>query len=125
MQEKDNIGSILVTQNLISGKWKIILLWSLKDKKLRFTELHKMVPFISKSILTRQLKELEDAKLITREVYKEVPPRVEYGLTKMGESILPILGEFEKWGNEYIDENISEGRSRDNYMKEILSRYTK
>lgn len=88
-------------QNMIAGKWKLTILWLLSNKTRRFNELQRMLPSISKGILTRQLRELEMDYLIHREVYKEVPPKVEYSLTELGMSFIPILQGIAEWGSQY------------------------
>ncbi len=94
--------SFELTFELIGGKWKPIILWHLKNYKvLRFSELRKLMPNVTQKMLTQQLRELESDKLIHREVYPQVPPKVEYSLTELGESVLPILEQMHKWGESY------------------------
>lgn len=90
-EEKDEICSLTVTQNIIAGRWKMIILWYLSRRTRRFNELQRLLPGISKGILTRQLRELEVGGMVHREVYKEVPPKVEYSLTPQGKSFIPAL----------------------------------
>ncbi len=87
---------------LIGGKWKPIILYSLKSGKKRFGEIAARVPNISRKVLTEQLKELEKDGLLTRTQFNEIPPRVEYELTGLGKSLSPVLNEMEKWGQENI-----------------------
>lgn len=100
-EEQKEICPITETQNIISGKWKIIILWHLSRDTRRFNELQRLLPGISKGILTHQLRELEEAQMIHREVYKEVPPKVEYSLTPLGKSFIPILESMGEWGKRY------------------------
>ena len=93
------------TQDIIAGKWKIIILWNLSTQTRRFNELQRLLPNISKGILTRQLRELEEDQMVHREVYKEVPPKVEYSLTPLGTSFIPILSSICDWGNNYLKAN--------------------
>ena len=80
----------------------MILLYHLSNKTMRFNELQKLLSGnISQTILTSQLRELKNDGLVHREVYKEVPPKVEYSLTELGKTFIPILGELGKWGNFY------------------------
>lgn len=88
-------------QNMIAGKWKLTILWLLSNQTMRFNELQRLLPSISKGILTHQLRELEKDVLIHREVYKEVPPKVEYSLTELGRSFIPILKSIAEWGEQY------------------------
>ena len=90
-----------LTFNIIGGKWKVIIIWELKENEKRFRELQKSIEKITDKMLTQQLRELEEAELISRKVYPEVPPKVEYSLTLLGKSILPVLEMFEEWGKQY------------------------
>lgn len=87
-----------ITLNLIGGKWKAVILWILKDAILRFSELKRNIPNITQKMLTKQLRELESDGLIWRNIYPQVPPKVEYSLTDRGKSLLPILRAMHKWG---------------------------
>lgn len=88
---------------LISGKWKVVIMWNLTDGILRFGELSRRFPEISEKVLTTQLRSLEKDGLIIRTIYPEVPLRVEYGLTIFGKSLMPILNEINIWGNGFRD----------------------
>ena len=96
--------------NILSGKWKLRILWTLYIKKVvRFNELQRNLGNITTKTLTEQLRELEDKKMIKRTIYPEIPPKVEYSLTEIGSSIEPVLKTLCDWGNEYlelIDNNI-------------------
>ncbi|MBR2049053.1 MAG: helix-turn-helix transcriptional regulator [Oscillospiraceae bacterium] len=92
--------------NLIGGKYKALILWRLSGGTLRFSQLQKLVTSATPRMLTLQLRELEKEHLITRTVYPEVPPRVEYAMTELGRSLMPILTAMRDWGTEYL-------RSRD------------
>src|SRR4051812_22920289 len=92
------------TLDLIDGKWKGVILYHLLEDTIRFNELGRRLSRITQRMLTRQLRELEAAGLIHREVYPEVPPRVEYSLTKLGRSLEPILRSLWSWGNAYLDD---------------------
>lgn len=94
---------IATVQYLISGKWKMIILFHLSEKTRRFNELQRLCKEISQPILTKQLRELEDDGMVHREIYKEVPPRVEYSLTEMGCSFIPVLKTMGEWGKIYIN----------------------
>jgi DNA-binding HxlR family transcriptional regulator len=87
---------------LIGGKWKPIILYCLRSEKRRFGEIAVRIPDLSRKVLTEQLKELEADGLITRQQFNEIPPRVEYALTALGQSLSPVLNEMEKWGMENI-----------------------
>ncbi|PYZ92282.1 HxlR family transcriptional regulator [Salipaludibacillus keqinensis] len=107
-----------LTLSLIGGKWKMIILWHLgKEGTKRFGELKRMLPNITQKMLTKQLRELEEDKLIHREVYPVVPPKVEYSLTEHGETLIPILESMYQWGRKYMD---TVGKEKDNVQYSIL-----
>jgi len=87
-----------ITMSFIGGKWKTVVLWYLKGKTKRFGELRKQIPDITEKMLSIQLKALEEDGLIKREVFAEVPLRVEYSLTEFGASLVPVLDAISKWG---------------------------
>ena len=89
------------TLTLISDKWKILILRDLLPGTKRFGELKKSIGHVTQKVLTAQLREMEESGLLTRKVYAEVPPRVEYTLTELGYSLKPILDAMWKWGEEY------------------------
>ncbi|GGH78583.1 DNA-binding HxlR family transcriptional regulator [Pullulanibacillus pueri] len=101
-KEKEEICPVTYTQNLTSGRWKLMILWYLSKGTKRFNELHRSLSGISKGILTRQLRELEEDEMVHREVYKEVPPKVEYSLTPKGVSFIPILDMMGEWGKKHL-----------------------
>lgn len=90
-------------QAVISGKWKILITWYISAYRVqRFNELQRRLDGITQATLTRQLRELEEDGFISRRVYPQVPPRVEYSLTKKGESFVPILLDMQKWSEENL-----------------------
>lgn len=91
--------------DVIGGKWKPLILWALGDNVLRFNELQKGLPGVNAKMLTKQLRELEQDGVITRTVYPEVPPRVEYAITDFGKTLIPILQALCNWGAEYLGVN--------------------
>jgi DNA-binding HxlR family transcriptional regulator len=88
---------------LISDKWKVLIICTLADGKKRFGELHRAMEGITPTVLTRALRDLEADGLVRREVFAEVPPRVEYSLTAFGESLLPILRQLHEWAEAHAD----------------------
>ena len=86
---------------VIGGKWKVIILYQLRGKTLRFGELKKIIPKITQKMLSQQLRELEKNKLVVRKVYAEVPPKVEYTSTELAEKLNPALDMLCQWGGEY------------------------
>jgi DNA-binding HxlR family transcriptional regulator len=88
-----------VTMHYVGGKWKSVVMWYLKNKTLRFTELKKIIPDITEKMLSIQLKALEEDGLIKRDVYGVKPPiKVEYSLTEFGKTLTPALDAVAKWG---------------------------
>lgn len=100
--KKTDICPVGVTLELIGGKYKALILWHLADKTLRFSELRKVVSNATPKMLTQQLRELEAQDLIHREVYPVIPPRVEYSLTELGKSMMPVLVSMRDWGADYL-----------------------
>ena len=93
--------TVELTLNIIGGKWKPIILFHLGNgEPRRFGELKRAMPNITQKMLTQQLRELEHDGLVHRQVYAEVPPKVEYSLTEFGLTILPVLQSLSQWGNE-------------------------
>lgn len=93
---------VAITLDLIGGKYKALILWHLSESKLRFSELHKLITSATPKMLTQQLRELESSALIHREVYPVIPPKVEYSLTELGNSLIPVLIAMRDWGAEYL-----------------------
>ena len=88
---------------LIGGKYKSVILWHLMGKTLRYSELHRLIPKATDKMLAQQLRELESDGLINRKVYPVVPPKTEYSLTDLGDTLAPILDAMCDWGNDYLD----------------------
>lgn len=93
------------TLMLIGDKWKVLILRDLMDGTKRFGELKKSIGTVSQKVLTAQLRDMEEKGLLTRKVYAEVPPRVEYTLTETGYSLKPILDSMWAWGLDYKAKN--------------------
>ena len=93
-----------LTLLLISNKWKVLIIRDLLDGTKRFSELKKSINNISQKVLTSNLREMEENDLLTRKVYPEVPPRVEYTLTDIGYSLKTLLDNMDKWGTWYRSE---------------------
>mgnify|MGYP001191132211 CR=1 FL=1 len=90
---------------VISGKWKILILWFLKDETLRFGELQKKVKGITQRMLTLHLRKLEKEGIVNRKVYPQIPPKVEYSLTLHGQSLKPLLLDLYDWGCKHQTNN--------------------
>lgn len=100
---KENLPEcpVAVTVQLIGSKWKLLIIRNLLERPWRFNELRKSLEGVSQKVLTDSLRSMEEDGLITRTVYPEVPPRVEYALSELGESMRPILDAMKDWGENY------------------------
>lgn len=98
------------TLDLIDGKWKGVILYHLQDSPLRFGELRRKLNAITQRMLTKQLRALEAAGLITRTVFAEVPPRVEYKLSDEGRRLQPVIEALRRWGEDYLKRQASEAQ---------------
>ncbi|MFD1424537.1 winged helix-turn-helix transcriptional regulator [Laceyella tengchongensis] len=105
--ERDNVGdlefkhAVETTLKVIGGKWKLVILCHLLDGVKRFSELKRSMPNITQKMLTQQLRELEQDGLVHRQVYCQVPPKVEYSLTEYGKSIKEVLDVLNGWGRRH------------------------
>ncbi|MCW8838225.1 MAG: helix-turn-helix transcriptional regulator [Thiovulaceae bacterium] len=100
--DKDYNSSAEIFFDIFDDRLKLIIIWYLKNEKLRFKELFEYLQPITKKTLTIKLKELESLNLINREVFAEVPPRVEYSLSEYGEDLKPIIDEILVWSQKYV-----------------------
>ena len=107
MIKKENLPEcpVATTVSLIGSKWKLLILRDLLTGTKRFGQLKKSLPDISQKVLTESLKSMVDDGIVERVAYPEVPPRVEYSLTDLGESMRPVISVMEQWGKEYNDQN--------------------
>ncbi len=94
--------SVEAALDVIGGKWKGVILFHLFDRTLRFGELQRCMPNVTRRMLTLSLRELEASGLVHREVYKQVPPKVEYSLTEYGQTLKPIITDLRAWGDAYL-----------------------
>ncbi len=101
MEQKTNCP-VETTLELIGGKYKALILWHLSESTLRYSELRSRLAGITPKMLTQQLREMESKNLVAREVFPIVPPKVEYSLTPLGRSLLPVLIAMRNWGSEYL-----------------------
>ena len=91
------------TLEVIGGKWKGVIVFHLLSGTKRFNELRRLVPEVTQRMLTRQLRELENDRIVLRVVYAEVPPKVEYSLTEYGQTLEPLLAMMQQWGTKYLN----------------------
>lgn len=96
---------VATTVQMVGSKWKLLILRNLLARPWRFNELRKNLEEISQKVLTDSLRSMEEDSIITRTVYPEVPPRVEYSLSELGESMRPIIKAMEQWGIDYKAQN--------------------
>ena len=103
MKKKDELPNcpVATTVSLIGSKWKLLIIRNLMDKPWRFNELRRDLDGISQKVLTDSLRSMEADGIITRTVFPEVPPRVEYALSELGESLRPVIEDMAAWGNAY------------------------
>lgn len=103
MKDEDfGICPYVTVQKLLSGKWTLIVLFLLSRKTMRFSELKRELPKLTQATLTKELRALEKDGLIIRTVYNQIPPKVEYSLSPMGEKFKPVIESLKDWGNAYI-----------------------
>jgi DNA-binding HxlR family transcriptional regulator len=102
MARKETYCPVEATLDLIGNKWKILILRELFVGKRRFGELYKAIAGITQKMLTQQLREMERDGILNRKLFAEVPPRVEYSLTRYGRSLKPILNAMHHWGTRYV-----------------------
>lgn len=88
---------------VIGGKWKGVILYHLLEGTMRFNELRRLMPGVTQRMLTKQLRELETDELISRKVYPEVPPKVEYSMTAYGKKLAPVIHALHQWGTQYME----------------------
>lgn len=103
--QHDEHCPVEATLDLIGGKYKALILWRLAEGKLRFSQLRDQIKGVTPKMLTQQLRELESKLLIHREVFPIVPPKVEYSLTDLGRSLMPLLVAMRDWGSSYLRSN--------------------
>jgi len=101
------------TLEVIGGKWKGVILFHVLGGTKRFNELRRLMPGVTQRMLTRQLRDLEADQIIERKVYPQVPPKVEYSLTKFGRTLEPTLKTLQKWGARYLDKISTIRRQQD------------
>ena len=93
-----------VTLRVIGGKWKLVILWHLWEETKRFSELKRAIPGITQRMLSQQLRELERDGVLLRKVYAQVPPKVEYSMSELGETLRPVITMMRSWGADYLQQ---------------------
>ena len=94
-------SSVKTTLDVIGGKWKPLIMFLLREKTMRFSELQRAIEKITQKMLTEQLRELERDGLVSRKVYPQVPPKVEYSITSHGQTLVPVLDTMHQWGKSH------------------------
>ncbi|HIK18497.1 MAG TPA: helix-turn-helix transcriptional regulator [Leptolyngbyaceae cyanobacterium M33_DOE_097] len=104
MTDESADGTVFVqtTLSVLGGKWKLLILWHLKDGEKRYSELKRLIPGISEKMLIQQLRELEKDAIIDRKTLSEMPPKVEYGFTDYGKTLIPVLQPLCDWGQVHL-----------------------
>ena len=104
METTRALGTVAVeaTLGVLGGKWKLLILWHLRNEPKRYGELRRLVGHITEKMLIQQLRELEQQGIVTRTVYPEVPPRVEYAFSEYGRSLIPVLTVLCQWGETHL-----------------------
>lgn len=113
MTERQYNCAVDATLDIIGGRWKGLIVYFLLERPRRFGELKRLLPKISARILTLQLRELERDFIVHREVFKQVPPKVEYSVTKYGQTLETIIREMESWGDRYVEEILAARKKAD------------
>lgn len=105
MSEIINIKSscpVNVALKILGGKWKLLIIFQMRDEKKRFGELKRLIPDISEKMLIQELKALTSSGIVHRKAYKEIPPKVEYSLTEQGREVLPIIEQIKTFGERLL-----------------------
>jgi len=116
MKTEFSTEMLLHCLSLMGGKWKPAILYAVKNGANRFGTMRKAIPGITKQMLTQQLRELERDGLIDREIFPEIPPRVEYSLTKYGKTTLPVIDAMQIWGEADLAKPETSEEHRDQFM---------
>lgn len=119
-QQKATACPVEVTLSIVGGKWKLQIVYCLLSGTRRFGELRRLIPGATQQMLTLQLRELEQAGVLQRQVYAQVPPKVEYSLTALGRSLEPIVHQIHTWGEGYCQQNSIEYWQISDHMQEHL-----
>jgi len=102
-QDLFGICPYVTAQKILTGKWTLLILHLLHVKTMRFNELQRALPELTQTTLSKQLRKMEENGLIIRKVYSQIPPKVEYSLSELGQKFSPVLKALEVWGVEYIE----------------------
>ncbi len=106
--DKYSLNYVYSALNVMGGKWKTNILWHLRDGPMRFNELLRTIPNITKKMLVQQLRQLEHDQIVHREVHNVVPPKVEYSITEYGKSLCPVLQALHNWGEKHQEKKVDD-----------------
>jgi DNA-binding HxlR family transcriptional regulator len=101
-EQTDGTPFVQVTLKVLGGKWKLLILWHLKDEAKRYSELKRRIPEITEKMMIQQLRELESDGIISRKMFSEMPPKVEYAFTDYGRTLIPVFKPLCDWGQEHL-----------------------
>jgi DNA-binding HxlR family transcriptional regulator len=101
-EQLDGRQFVQTTLGVLGGKWKILILWNVRDRPQRLSELKRLIPEISEKVLIQQLRDLEKDGIVHRHDYAEMPPKVDYSFTEYGKSLKPVLQMLCRWGEEHL-----------------------
>lgn len=102
LEPTDGTPFVQATLKVLGGKWKLLILWHLKDQARRYSELKRLIPEITEKMMIQQLRELEKDDIVSRNMLVEMPPKVEYAFTDYGRTIIPILKPLCDWGQAHL-----------------------
>jgi DNA-binding HxlR family transcriptional regulator len=119
-QQQEAVCPVEVALSIVGGKWKLQIIYCLLNGTKRFGQLRRLIPRTTQQMLTLQLRELEQAGIIHRQVYAQVPPKVEYSLTELGRSLEPIVHKIHAWGEWYCEQNDIEYWQISDHMEEHI-----
>lgn len=105
-EQQDGRQFVQTTLGVLGGKWKILILWHVRNQPKRFSELKRLIPEISEKVLIQQLRDLEKDGIVYRHDYAEMPPKVDYSFTEYGKSLKPVLRMLCNWGEKHLKKNI-------------------
>ncbi len=105
-EQVDGRQFVQTTLGVLGGKWKILILWHVRNQPKRFSELKRLIPEISEKVLIQQLRDLEKDGIVYRHDYAEMPPKVDYSFTEYGKSLKPVLRMLCNWGEKHLKKNI-------------------
>jgi DNA-binding HxlR family transcriptional regulator len=108
-EQTDGTPFVQATLKVLGGKWKLLILWHLKDEAKRYSELKRCIPGISEKMMIQQLRELESDGVINRKMLSEMPPKVEYAFTDYGKTLIPVFKPLCDWGQEHLKRMNTDG----------------